>query len=83
MDTPQKLTRKELYDLIWSEPLTALAKRFAITDRGLAKKCDYHNIPRPPQGHWVRLECGHEVERTPLPDIDNGTEELIDLHPAC
>tara|TARA_A100001391_G_scaffold201871_2_gene189952 strand:- start:5530 stop:6600 length:1071 start_codon:yes stop_codon:yes gene_type:complete len=59
-----------------------LAKRFAITDRGLAKKCDYHNIPRPPQGHWVRLECGHAVEKTPLPAVGDGTEESIYLYPA-
>lgn len=29
-----ELTRKELYDLVWSEPMTTLCKRFGITDNG-------------------------------------------------
>jgi len=41
MDSPQKLTRKELYDLVWSEPLTALAKRF------MWLSCSLH-----PSGTW-------------------------------
>ena len=33
------LTRKELYDLVWSKPLTTLSKEFAISDVGLRKIC--------------------------------------------
>jgi len=32
-----KLTRRELYDLVWTEPLSRLAKRFKISDIALRK----------------------------------------------
>ena len=31
---PHTFTRRELYELVWSEPMQALAKRFAMSDRG-------------------------------------------------
>jgi hypothetical protein len=34
-----KLTRKELYDLVWSAPFTILAKKYSISDVGLRKIC--------------------------------------------
>lgn len=60
------LTRKELYDLIWSTPMSRLAKRFGISDVGLAKICRRQKIPRPARGHWAKLEAGKNVRRTPL-----------------
>ena len=32
-----ELTRKELYDLVWSEPMTTICKRFGLSDNGLRK----------------------------------------------
>jgi len=32
------LTRQELYDMVWSEPMTSLAKNFGISDVALAKR---------------------------------------------
>ncbi len=34
-----KLTRKELYDLVWSAPFTTLSKKYLISDVGLRKMC--------------------------------------------
>lgn len=33
------LTRQELYDLVWSEPVYKVAERYAISGVALAKKC--------------------------------------------
>ena len=40
-----ELTRKELYDLVWSEPMTTICKRFGLSDNGLRKRCKSMNIP--------------------------------------
>ena len=45
-------TREELYELVWSEPLTRLAKKYNISDNGIRKKCKKMNIPLPKVGHW-------------------------------
>ena len=50
-----ELTRKELYDLVWSEPMTTICKRFGLSDNGLRKRCKSMNIPTPPLGYWAKL----------------------------
>lgn len=74
-----KLTRKELYDLVWSEPMTTLAKRFGLSDKGLRKHCKSMNIPTPPVGYWSKLEHGKPVEVTPLPESYDGKKTNVDL----
>jgi hypothetical protein len=63
-----RLTRKERYDLVWLKPLSKLAEEFDVSDVGLAKMCTRMSIPRPPQGHWLRLKLGKgRGVRPPLP----------------
>lgn len=47
----ETLTRKELYDLVWSKPFTTLAKKYLISDNGLRKICLKMDIPLPKSGH--------------------------------
>jgi len=54
-----------------------LAKEFGLSDVGLAKICEKHDIPRPPVGHWVRVERGYDPEQTPLPDIEDAKLDLV------
>lgn len=64
------LTRHELYELVWSEPLTSLSKRFGISDVGFAKACRRANVPVPPRGYWAKLAAGQSIDRTPLPEAE-------------
>ena len=59
-----ELTRKELYDLVWSEPMTTICKRFGLSDNGLRKRCKSMNI-HTTLGYWAKLKYGKQV--TPLP----------------
>lgn len=63
---PVTVTREELYDLVWAHPMSHLAKRFGISDQGLAKICKRLDVPRPKQGHWNKLAAGKAVETIPL-----------------
>ncbi len=60
-------TRKELYDQVWSTPMIKLAKKYALSDRGLSKICNKHDIPCPPRGYWAKLQAGKKVKTIPLP----------------
>jgi hypothetical protein len=62
------VTRKQLYDLVWSEPMRRLAMRYGISDVGLAKICRKHNIPRPPRGYWAQKEFGKAPLQVTLPN---------------
>jgi len=46
-DLKRTYTRKELYDMVWSTPIVKLAEQFDLSDRGLAKTCQRHQIPVP------------------------------------
>lgn len=72
----ETLTRDELHDLVWSVPVSRLAKRFGISDVGLAKICARHEIPRPPRGYWAKVQAGKRLGRTPLPPLSLSDREL-------
>lgn len=74
-----KLTRKELYDLVWAEPMTTIAKRFGLSDNGLRKHCKSMNIPTPSVGYWSKLAYGKAVEKIPFPDEYEGKKQEVNL----
>lgn len=49
----KELTRLELYELVWSMPMTKVGKRLEISDVAVRKICIKYDIPRPPQGYWA------------------------------
>jgi len=49
------LTRKQLYEKVWTTPMTRLAKEFGISDVALAKTCKKYDIPRPLRGYRARI----------------------------
>ena len=44
-----------------------LARKYGFSDVWLAKICRKYKIPRPPRGHWARIQSGQKIPRTPLP----------------
>lgn len=64
-------TRKELYDQVWSTPMIKLAKQYGLSDRGLSKICNKHDIPCPPRGYWAKLQAGKKVKKIPLPPTES------------
>ena len=70
------LTRKELYDLVWAEPLSRLAKKYKISDNGLRKICKRMNIPIPAMGHWQKIQYSKRVIVTKLPTKYEGKDTI-------
>src|SRR5688500_9286732 len=77
--TAESLTRNELYELIWTEPMTKVAPRFGLSDVGLAKVCKRYDIPRPPVGYWAQKHVGKEPDRTPLPPAEDEARDSIEF----
>jgi len=63
------LTREELYELVWTEPMLTLAARFGISDVALKKRCVRMRIPTPHRGYWAKLAAGRSVRRPVLPKL--------------
>jgi hypothetical protein len=63
----ERLSRKELYDLVWSEPLKTLCSRFGISDVALKKTCARSAIPTPERGYWAKKDAGKPTFQVALP----------------
>jgi len=72
-----KFTRKELHDLVWSEPLSQLARKYNLTDNGIRKRCKKMNIPLPKAGHWAKIRHGYKVPKPKLPGNYKGETETV------
>jgi len=75
-----KISRKDLYDLVWAEPMTTVSKRFGLSDNGLRKQCKLMNIPTPPAGYWAKLKNGIKTEVIPLSEENTGNKQITILH---
>jgi hypothetical protein len=76
------LTREALYNEVWSEPITKVAERFGLSDRGLGKLCARHEIPVPPRGWWAKKQHGHRVRQVPLPPLTDSHRARITITPT-
>lgn len=65
-------TREGLYEQVWSAPVRDVAKGHGLSDVGLAKVCRKLRVPVPSRGYWQRQAAGKEVERDPLPPVEEG-----------
>ncbi|HKJ80966.1 MAG TPA: hypothetical protein VJ954_03000, partial [Ignavibacteriaceae bacterium] len=70
-------TRQQLYDLVWSTPMSTLAKQYQISDNGLRKICKKLNIPMPYLGYWQKLQYGKEVWKEELPANYTGKDVVV------
>src|SRR5205807_8278217 len=76
------LTREQLYQFVWNEPIRTVAVRYGLSDRGLAKICMRLNVPVPGRGYWQQKAVGKAVSRPrlkPLAPTASPQEQQITL----
>ncbi len=74
---PRRFTRQEFYDLVWSKPITHIAKDFGLSDVAIHKICKKNGVPNPPLGYWAKKASGKPVTQTAFqhdPDLVFGRE---------
>ncbi|MBN2438904.1 MAG: hypothetical protein JXL20_09935, partial [Deltaproteobacteria bacterium] len=60
------LKREALYKMVWSEPVSKLAREYGLSDRGLGKICKRLEIPVPGRGYWQMKKKGLKIPTPPL-----------------
>lgn len=73
----KRLPRKELYELVWSEPMKSLSVRFGISDVALKKTCARAAIPTPDRGYWAKREAGKSTPQQTLSERPPGMDEEV------
>lgn len=77
----RELSRKELYDLVWQQPLSKTAPQFGISATKLAEICRNYEVPYPGSLYWTMKSMGRPVEIQPLPAAEAGSTQ-ISIEPA-
>ncbi|WP_332764465.1 hypothetical protein [Phenylobacterium sp.] len=76
------LTREELYELVWKDPVRTVAATFGVSDVWLKKVCAGANVPVPERGYWAKLQAGKPVMRARLPLRDPGMSDRVSISKA-
>ncbi|MEY9344172.1 hypothetical protein ABIF16_000020 [Bradyrhizobium elkanii] len=76
----QELTRRTMYDLVWSRPMTKVAEDLGISDVALKKICDKHRVPTPPRGYWAKRVAGKPTKQIPFHNTADPQHEHIVIH---
>lgn len=78
----RRVTREELYALVWARPMSRLAEEFGISGNGLAKVCDRLDVPYPPRGYWAKKAAGKPTVTFKLPLRKSGVLDATDIYPT-
>lgn len=79
----ETFSRHEFYELVWSKPMTHLAKELGVSDVALHKVCRKHAIPNPPAGWWAKKAAGKKVQQIMLPEqAGDDRAGVITIRPA-
>ncbi len=73
------ITRRNLFEKIWSTSMRHTAKEYDITDGSLRKVCKAHKIPIPPKGFYARLKASPSTHLPRLPTRHGWHPNLIEL----
>lgn len=66
------ISRDELYQLVWSKPMTKVAEQFGVSGSYLARICTFLKVPRPERGYWAKASVGKAPPQPPLPPSQPG-----------
>lgn len=66
------MTREELYERAWSQPMSRTAAELGVSGSYLARICDQLDVPRPPPGYWAKHAVGKAPPPTLLPSAVPG-----------
>lgn len=72
-----KMTRKQIYNEVWSVAVSGMALKYSIPYSSLLKQLKDVNIPIPPSGYWTKREYNKETIMTPL---TGNPDEVISLY---
>lgn len=63
-----EFNRNKLYEEVWKEPATKVAKRYGVHYEFLRKYCIELDVPLPSSGYWTQIKFGKDIKKPPLPN---------------
>lgn len=72
-----ELTRKELYDIVWSTTLSKLTQQYAYTNDGIKKLCKQYEVPMPDGSYWSKLKFNKKSKKEKLNPVFGGFDKIV------
>lgn len=72
-----ELTRKELYDIVWSTTLSKLTQEYAYSNDGIKKICKQFDIPMPDGSYWSKLKFNKKFKKEKLNPVFNNVDKIV------
>ena len=72
-----ELTRKELYDIVWSTTLSKLTEQYAYTNDGIKKICKQFEVPMPDGSYWSKLKFNKKFKKEKLNPVFNNVDKIV------
>jgi hypothetical protein len=72
-----ELTRKELYEIVWSTTLSKLIQQYAYTNDGIKKICKQYEVPMPDGSYWSKLKFNKKFKKEKLKPIFGGVDKIF------
>lgn len=76
------LSRKTLYEELWTLGKTKVAEKYKITAANLEKVCKDYNIPRPSNTYWGKLYAGQDISKFIIP-LEESEQDNIEVPCKC
>lgn len=73
----KEISRKELYDLVWSTPLSKITLQYAYTNDGIKKICMQYDVPMPQNGYWLKLKYNKKYKKEKLNPLFDGEDKIV------
>lgn len=71
------ITRRQLHELVWSEPLDAVSRSLGLPVVRLRSLCRSNDIDLPPPGYWAKVAAGAPAKRRALRADVLSAEETV------
>ncbi|MBG6188237.1 hypothetical protein [Flavobacterium sp. CAN_S2] len=72
-----ELTRKELYDIVWTTTLSKLTQQYAYSNDGIKKLCKQFEIPMPDGSYWSKLKFNKKFKKEKLNPVFGGVDKIV------
>jgi len=69
--------REQLYEEVWREPASIVARRYSISGVALGKICRKLTIPVPGRGYWQQHAVGKSPPKPPLPPVPEAAQREL------
>lgn len=73
----QRLSREQLYNYVWCEPMSVLAPSLRISESKLKNACASALIPLPGRIFWAKRRAGKAIVQMDLPARPAGMSEFV------